>query len=96
MKFVYAPIYKKAIYAGEEIAVPDWVQFIATQSNGGVWGYGQRPTFIPNQLFDPKAEGGQWVAEGYKTILGYARLGDTAPEDSLLELSGEVFDVSKS
>ena len=39
MKVIYMPVYKTVIYAGEELVVPDWVKFIATNSDGGIWGY---------------------------------------------------------
>lgn len=90
MEIIYKPLYKAVVYAGEEIYVPDWVGFIATNSDGGIWGYSERPTFIPNQMFDPKTDGGGWRSSAYKTILGYAKLGDTAPENSLMALSQEA------
>ena len=87
MQVIYKPIYKTVKYAGEEIVVPTWVEFIATNSDGGVWGFSQRPTFLPNKTFDPKKEGGEWWNENYKTILGYAQLADTVPENTLIALS---------
>ena len=63
MQVIYKPIYKTVKYAGEEIVVPTWVEFIATNSDGGVWGFSQRPTFVPNRMFDPKEEGGKWLGE---------------------------------
>jgi hypothetical protein len=39
MKVIYMPVYKAVIYAGEELVVPDWVKFIATNSDGGIWGW---------------------------------------------------------
>ena len=87
MQIIYKPIYKTVTYAGEEIVVPVWVEFIATNSDGGVWGYSQRPTFVPNRMFDPKEEGGKWLGENYKTILGYAQLVATAPENTLIAFS---------
>ena len=87
MKVSYMPVYKTVIYAGEELIVPDWVKFIATNSDGSIWGYSQQPTFVPNEMFDPKEEGGKWWGENYKTILGYAQLADTAPKNTLAALS---------
>lgn len=87
MKVIYMPVYKTVVYAGEEIVVPDWVEFIATNSDGGIWGYSQRPIFLPSGMFDPKKEGGEWWDKNYKTILGYAQLVDTVPENTLVALS---------
>ena len=92
MKVIYMPVYQTVIYAGEELVVPDWVKFIATNSDGGIWGYSQQPIFLPNTVFDPKDKGGKWWEKNYKTILGYAQLVDTAPENTLVVLSnGERF-----
>ena len=90
MKVIYMPVYKTVIYAGEELVVPDWVKFIATNSDGGIWGYSQQPTFLPNTVFDPKDKGGKWLEKNYKTILGYAQLVDTAPENTLVVLSKDL------